>query len=82
MKSVKVFGGRNSSFTNCNFFSDDSSYSVSRCSNSSPLCGLSLSPSNDFSSNSIPVDTRSAVNLTPFVNNVVLTESSVRDEPK
>ena len=60
MKSVKHFGGRYSTFSNCNFFSDDSSYSASRCSNSSPLVGLSSSPRS-----------LSAVNLSPLIHTVV-----------
>ena len=84
MKSVKIFGGRYSTFSNCNFFSDDSSYSTSRCSNSSPLIGQSLSPSNHCSGDNIPDDTRSlsAVNLSPLVHNVVSTVSNVRNKPK
>ena len=84
MKSVKLFGGRYSTFSNCNFFSDDSSYSASRCSNSSPLVGLSSSPSNHCSNDNIRDDTRSssAVNLSPLVHNVVSSVSSARNEPK
>ena len=73
MKSVKNFGGRYSTFSNCNFFSDDSSYSASRCSNSSPLVELSSSPSNHCSGDNIRDDTRSlsAVNLSPLIHTVV-----------
>jgi len=84
MKSVKHFGGRYSTFSNCNFFSDDSSYTSSRCSNSSPLVGKSSSPLNHFSADNIRDDTRSlsAVNLSPLVSNVGSSLLSARNEPK
>ena len=75
MKSVKNYSGR---FSSCNFFSDDSSYNSSRCSNSSPLVGQSLSPSNHCSGDNIRDDTRSL----SAVHNVVPSVSSARNEPK
>ena len=66
------------------FFSDDSSYSSSRCSNSSPLVGQSSSPSNHFRADNIRDDTRSSstVNLSPLVHNAVTSVSSARNEHK
>ena len=82
MKSVKNFGGRYSTFSNCNLFPDDSSYSASRCPNSSPLVGLLSSPSNHCSGDNIRDDTRSlsAVNLSPLVHNFVSSVSSARND--
>jgi hypothetical protein len=85
MKSVKNFDGRYSTFSNCNFFSDDScSYSSSRCSNSSPLVGQSSCSLNHCSGDNILDDKRSlsAVNPSPLVHNVLSSVSSSRNEPK
>ena len=67
-------------FSSCKFFSDDSFYNSSRCSNSSPLFRQSSSPSNQCSGDNIPDDTRplSAVNLSPLIHTVVSKVSSVR----